>query len=155
MSPVRRCILSTILLFAPPAALATLGQAASTALANGTASNQARQLRGANGAQVRDQSIVTPSGIAVHEFSSGGVIFAIRWSGTRMPDLSRLLGTYFPQYIASMKARGPDRRRAPAAIHSGGLVVHTGGHMRAYHGSAYLPGLVPPGVDLQSLGVQP
>ena len=144
-----------LLLLASPAALATLGQPAATALQDGTPRTQARQLQSASGAQVQDQSIVTPTGVAVHEFSSGGVIFAIRWSGARMPDLSRLLGDYFPQYTAAVKAGLVRRRHPPTNLHDTQVVVHTGGHMRAYYGSAYVPDLVPAGVDLQSLGVQP
>ncbi|MHB1239429.1 MAG: DUF2844 domain-containing protein [Gammaproteobacteria bacterium] len=152
---VQRCTVLLILLLFSPVTLATLGQPASTALNDGTPRIQARQLLGTNGAQVQDQFIVTATGVAVHEFSAGGIIFAIRWSGTTMPDLSRLLGGFFPQYRAAVKARRLGRRRSPTNLHRSQLVVHSGGHMRDYYGSAYVPDLVPAGIDLQSLGVQP
>jgi hypothetical protein len=34
-------------------------------------------------------------------------------------------------------------RRAPVGLRTGDLVVESGGHMRAFRGRAYLPGLVP------------
>ena len=101
------------------------------------------------------QSVQTTSGVEVQEFSANGTVFAIRWAGSVVPDMSQLLGTYFPTYRAALFARSPVFRRAPVAVKQSGLVAHAGGHMRAYFGSAYAPALVPAGLDLSTLGVQP
>jgi hypothetical protein len=44
------------------------------------------------------------------------------------------------------------RRRAAVVLRTGDLVVESGGHMRAFRGRAYLPGLVPP--ELGAAGVR-
>ncbi len=104
---------------------------------------------------VISQSVLTPSGVEVQEFSANGTVFALRWAGATVPDLSQLLGTYFPTYRAALVKRNPAFRHAPVMVNSTGLIAHSGGHMRAYFGSAYVPALVPAGIDLSTLGVQP
>ncbi len=104
---------------------------------------------------VVSQTVLTPSGIEVQEFSANGTVFALRWAGATVPDLSQLLGTYFPTYRAALVARNPAFRHAPVMVNNTGLIAHSGGHMRAYFGSAYAPTLVPAGLDLSTLGVQP
>ncbi|WP_250450091.1 DUF2844 domain-containing protein [Caballeronia sp. ATUFL_M2_KS44] len=93
------------------------------------------------------------SGTVVNEYvSSAGTVFGISWSGPRMPDLSTLLGTYFPQYqqglLAQRAARGG---RGPVSVQDTGLVVHSGGHMGAFSGSAYLPPSLPAGVSASDI----
>jgi Protein of unknown function (DUF2844) len=84
------------------------------------------------------------SGTVVKEFiSPSGKVFAISWSGPFIPDLRQLMGTYFDQY--SQAARTIVRRpgRAPLNIQQNGLVVQSGGHMRAFFGKAYLSDQLP------------
>lgn len=136
-----------------PTARATLGQPADSASNDGTPVSGLRQLRQSTSAsQIQDQHVMTPGGIQVHEFSANGTVFAITWSGTSLPDLQQLLGSYFPTYAQAMQARGA-QRRAPVAVDTSAVVVRNWGHMRAYGGSAYVPALVPAGTDLASLGV--
>jgi uncharacterized protein DUF2844 len=90
--------------------------------------------------------ITTKSGITVKEFvSAGGVVFGISWRGPVFPDLSQLLGTYFPQFQRAASAQAPYHRRH-LMIHTAQLVVETGGHMRDLRGRAYLPALLPAGM---------
>jgi hypothetical protein len=93
------------------------------------------------------------SGTVVNEYvSSAGTVFGISWRGPRMPDLSTLLGTYFPQYqqglLAQRAARGG---RGPVSVQDTGLVVRSGGHMGAFTGSAYLPPSLPAGVSASDI----
>jgi hypothetical protein len=82
------------------------------------------------------------TGTRVREFvSPAGKVFGVAWAGPFMPDLKQILGKYFDQYAAALKTR--PIRRGPLAIRGPGLVVDTGGHMRAWAGRAYVPELVP------------
>ncbi len=84
------------------------------------------------------------SGTVVKEFiSPSGKVFAVSWSGPFIPDLRQLMGTFFDQY--SQAARSTVRRpgRAPLNIQQNGLVVQSGGHMRAFFGKAYLSDQLP------------
>ena len=143
-------------LVSAPGAHAALGQPASSALADGTPALQARTLRAAGSTQVTDTTVTDPSGVTVHEFSGlDGVVFAITWSGTTIPDLQQLLGSYFSGYQDWLRAHPAPSYRAAVGVRTPQVVAHASGHMRAYSGSAYAPSLVPAGVDLASLGVQP
>jgi hypothetical protein len=93
--------------------------------------------------------IKTASGTVVREFiSPAGRVFGVAWQGPFVPDLSRLLGSYFQQYsaAASQQQQVSSGRRS-LNIQTPGLVVQSSGHMRAYSGRAYDPTLVPGGVD--------
>lgn len=80
-------------------------------------------------------------GTAVREYvSPSGTIFGIAWDGPVMPNLSQWLGAHFAAFQAA--ARGA-RHRGPLVIHSGNLVVESGGHMRALRGRAYLTDAIP------------
>ncbi len=104
---------------------------------------------------VQQQSVLTAQSVTVTEYSASGVVFAIRWSGPVIPDLSRLLGTYFSQYAAKTPTPTAVTRNRPVTIQTLDLVVHAGGHMRAFSGSAYVPSLIPAGLSLITLGVDP
>jgi len=76
-------------------------------------------------------------------------VFGIAWRGPQMPDLNEMLGSYFPQYVAGVKAvkAGRGGGRGPVAVDQSGLVVHSGGHMGAFNGQAWLPPALPAGVS--------
>ena len=89
-------------------------------------------LQAAGGAQVREY--VSPA----------GVVFGVSWGGPTMPNLRQLLGAHFDTFVAS-----PNRQRGGhghLAVHEGSLVVESGGHMRSFHGRAYLSDALPAGV---------
>ena len=92
--------------------------------------------------------VKTSGGPVIREYvSSAGRVFGVAWQGPSIPDLHQLLGAYFQPYSAAAqtaKAGHPGRR--PLNIQLPGLVVQTGGHMRALYGRAYDPGLLPQGV---------
>ncbi|MPW18596.1 DUF2844 domain-containing protein [Paraburkholderia sp. CNPSo 3157] len=90
------------------------------------------------------------NGTVVREYiSTAGSVFGLAWSGPQMPDLSDLLGSYFPQYVAGVtnarQLRGGGH--GPGIVQDNGLVVHSGGHMGAFSGQAYLPQALPAGVS--------
>ncbi len=104
---------------------------------------------------VREQTLITPQGVTVTEWSARGQVFALRWQGGTIPDLSILLGTQFEGYRAALRARPRQGLNAPLKVQSGALVAHTVGHMGAFSGSAYLSPLVPQGLNLNQLGIDP
>ena len=93
--------------------------------------------------------IAAPSGTVVREFvSPAGKVFAVSWSGPTMPDLRQVLGPYFDTYVAAVQQR---KARGPVNVVLPGLVVHSGGRMRAFAGKAYLPDAVPAGVQSEEI----
>ena len=88
------------------------------------------------------QHIEAADGTMVREYvAPTGLVFGVAWQGPKVPDLTHLLGAYFPLYQAALPA--PVLRRAPVIVHTEALVVEMFGHMRAFSGRAYLPTLVP------------
>jgi len=94
-----------------------------------------------------------PSGTTVREYvSSAGTVFAVAWNGPFLPDLQQLLGNYFDQYSAGVKAdKASHVGRHPLNLQLPGLVVQMSGHVRDYHGRAYLPSQVPGVVKAEDL----
>jgi hypothetical protein len=137
------------LLLVARTASATLGQPSASALADGTPVLSAHQLAAAAG-PVSEQTVLTPDGVVVDEFSADGMVFALSWAGATVPDLAQILGGGFAPYARAQRAMP---QRAPLTVNSASIVAHTWGHLRDVHGCAYVPALVPPGVDLNSLGV--
>lgn len=91
------------------------------------------------------QQITRNDGIVLKEFvSPDGKVFGISWQGPTMPNLSQLLGPYFPAF---QQANQSSHRRGPLAIHTGPLVVETAGHLRAFHVRAYVTSLLPDGIS--------
>jgi hypothetical protein len=95
--------------------------------------------------------MTVPSGTVVREFvaTGGDRVFAVSWQGPFMPDLQQLLGSHFAEFTASAAQHGP--ARGALGVNRPELVVHSGGHMRAFSGFAYVPALVPEGVRIEDL----
>ena len=73
-------------------------------------------------------------------------VFGVAWDGPQIPDLRQILGNYYDQFERSAAQRRLVHQRGPLAIEEPGLVVYSGGHMRAYTGKAYVPAELPQGV---------
>jgi hypothetical protein len=87
--------------------------------------------------------ITAPDGMIVKEYvAPGGMVFGISWRGTTMPDLRDLLGSYFPEFQQSVASTAGTRHRS-LAVRTDRLVLESAGRMRAFHGRAYVPGLLP------------
>jgi len=84
--------------------------------------------------------------------TSDGTVFAVAWHGQFAPDLEQLLGAYFDQYAAGVKAQKASYvGRRPLNLELPGLVVQRRGHVRAESGRAYIPERVPLGVKAEEL----
>jgi hypothetical protein len=95
---------------------------------------------------------VASDATTVREFvNPAGVVFAVAWNGLVHPDLSALLGSYHGEY-SSAKRQLP-RRHGQKRTHVKGdrVIVETWGHMRNLQGRAYVPALVPAGVNIDEI----
>ena len=91
----------------------------------------------------RETSLAT--GTLVREYvSDGGIVFALTWEGPVMPDLRSLLEKYFDAMV-NESARMPRAGRSQLAVDNQDVVIHSGGHMRAFEGSAWIPAALPAG----------
>ena len=131
-------------------ARAALGNDAASALAD--AANLHATLSSESRPQYNIQEFGVASGIHVREFlNQDGIVFAVSWSGPVLPDLQRLLGAHYAEYAAALAALSHPGLRRSVRVASSGLIVESGGHLRAYTGRAYLPALVPGGVSAAEL----
>ena len=106
--------------------------------------------------------ITMPSGAKVREFvSPAGAVFAVAWEGQFPPDFQQLLGPYYQQVqqaIEQQKAAEQSkdtqqsrRRRGPVFVQTPGIVFAQTGHLRSFHGQAYIPQLIPQGVQTSDI----
>jgi hypothetical protein len=94
-------------------------------------------------------TILSPTGTTIREFyGSNGVIFGVAWQGPWQPDLRQLFGSYFEPYQRALQTgRKAHKTRGQVAVDAGSVVVQIGGHLHAIVGAAYVPQLIPSGVD--------
>lgn len=120
---------------------------------NDRAAMKAASIQARQGAVYSVHEIQGETGTTVREYvASDGTVFAVAWEGRFAPDLQQLLGAYFDQYTAGVKAQKAGYvGRRPLNLELPGLVVQRRGHVRAQSGRAYIPELVPPGVKVEEL----
>jgi hypothetical protein len=95
-------------------------------------------------------SASTAEGVTVHEYASrDGVVFAVTWSGPVRPDMTALLGSYFPNFAAA--ARRGRHGTGPLVERNGDLQIESIGHQGQFTGKAWVPRLVPAQVDTGNL----
>lgn len=138
---------STLLPLPLPAA-AALGALASSVEVDQAHMNATRDVNAA--ALYTVHTLTVPSGTEIHEFVSNetGLVFAVAWRGPFMPDLQQLLGESFQTFVDAANSGGA---RGSGVVQKPGLVVFSGGHMRAYSGKAYLPDKMPSGVSVDEI----
>src|SRR5437763_9049698 len=97
--------------------------------------------------------IRSAAGTMIREYvSSSGTVFAVAWQGPWMPDMSQVLGAHYEHYQRAMTARARTRRsRGLVVIDDQDLVVQMSGHPRSFSGRAYIPGLVPQGMQIDAI----
>lgn len=151
-------LLASFLLLLPFPAWAALGDNAASVL-----TDQARMkgtLRSTDNRTYVLHEITMSSGAKVREFvTPGGAVFGVAWEGQFPPDFQVLLGAYYQQAQEATTQRsatqpegGSVRRgRGPTVIQTPGLVLYQTGHMRSFHGQAYIPQLVPQGVQASGI----
>jgi Protein of unknown function (DUF2844) len=134
----------------PLDAAAELGGQASAMAQEAVRFKAVRRATLGNGYTVHE--LQTDNGITIREYAAtSGRIFAVSWNGPVLPDLTALLGGYFPAFKQAVDARRSAGLRGPVAIEQDDLVVHSGGRMRAFHGRAWVPSLLPPQVTIAEL----
>jgi len=96
--------------------------------------------------------IRTPTGHVVHEYAAAdGRIFAISWAGPTIPDLRQLLGENYFAKFQQVAAERKHYGRGPVLIETPEFVFQQTGHLRDFHGRAYLPLSLPQGVDASAI----
>jgi hypothetical protein len=119
---------------------------------NETAVRQDEQPLGATFALSRTRlfslyALTTPDGVHVRQYvSAPGQVFAVAWDGPTLPDLETLLGSYFPLYL-----QGQRQKSRGVRVHQSGVVIESGGMMRAFVGRAYLSDRLPANVTAQDI----
>ena len=142
-------LLSFLFLVLPFQAIAGLGDNAASVLSDRARLKGVLRSTDAHGYVMHE--ITAPTGSVVREFvSPAGAIFGVAWEGASPPNLEQLLGPYYDQakQAAAQKAR---QGRAPIVIEAPSLVFYQTGHMRNFHGRAYIPQLVPPSVKASDI----
>jgi hypothetical protein len=94
----------------------------------------------------------TSGGAMVREYiSPAGRVFGVAWQGPVMPDLQQVLGAYYERFAATAQEQRRRGVHGPVGINESGLVLQSGGHMRAYTGKAYIPEMLPEGVRADAI----
>jgi hypothetical protein len=136
-----------LLMVSVPAA-ATLGEDVTSVQADQAQMQGAVHITSA--AKFAVHEIQLPSGTVVKEYvSPAGMVFAVSWKGPWLPDLQQVMGRYFEQYTEAAKTK--DGGRGRRVTEQPGLVVQSGGHMRAFFGRAYAPQMLPRGVVAEDI----
>jgi len=93
--------------------------------------------------------LTSPNGTVVSEYvSPEGKVFGVSWRGPFLPNLEQLLGSYITQVQQAAQSQ-PRRRGGPLIVRANDFVFVSGGHQRAFHGSAYVPSLLPKNVSAE------
>ena len=91
---------------------------------------------------------LTREGLTLREYSSlDGVVFGVTWNGLAHPDLDMLLGSHLSDYHRALKSTSQINRRKFSTINGNDIIVEKAGHMRSVHGRAYIPSLLPSGMN--------
>ena len=140
-----------MLAWLPSAAHATLGGDIATITANQQHLSAKRSVQTMTNGQRHDLTLA--SGVVVREYlSAKGAVYAVSWRGPRQPNLTELLGGYFAQLSTPQKGRRRGGHHH-LAINNDDLVVQASGHNNYFSGRAWVPSLVPAGVE-PTLAVQ-
>ena len=142
------CSIVVALTAAAPA-LAALGGDATSVQSDLVRMKGALRIRSSAGFTVHE--ITTSYGTVVREYlTPADKVFAISWRGPVIPDLRQMLSSYYGQYeqAASAPHLGGHRH---LAIERPGLVVQSGGRMRAFYGRAWAPDLLPQNFSVSAI----
>jgi Protein of unknown function (DUF2844) len=108
------------------------------------------QLREAAGQGYSVKQLSSANGKVVKEYvSPAGLVFEVSWHSPTMPDLRQLLGSYFQQMQQATQSQSRRQRRRSLVVKTKDFVLVSGGHMRSFHGVAYVPSLMPPNVTAE------
>lgn len=96
-----------------------------------------RVSRDANGVTVREYVLPT------------NVVFAVTWDGPVRPDMTSLIGSYFPRAVSTSAMHG--RGTGPLIDRSADFQIESAGAPGHASGKAFLPRLVPTNVRVEDL----
>jgi hypothetical protein len=139
-----------LLVFSPPAS-ASLGGTSNSVETDRAHMNATSQIMQHDGYSIHE--IKAPQGTVINEFiSTEGRVFAVSWHGQFPPSMQQILGIYFDQYVAALKAQAQLSQTQPRVyghrplnLQLPGLVVQISGRTGAYSGRAYIPDMLPQG----------
>ncbi|MFZ6645150.1 DUF2844 domain-containing protein [Undibacterium sp. TJN25] len=119
------------------------------------ASDSGRQLRMLSANNARANYSVSEStlssGTVVREYvASNGSVFAVSWNGPLIPDLQTLLGKH-AETLNTAAASKPRAGNSQLSVSRPEVIIHSGGHMRAYQGRAWVPADLPSGVTADDI----
>ena len=128
-------------------AIAALGQGVATVEADRM---QVRAtVRQVSHASYTVHELTDPMNGLVREYvAPGGQVFAVTWHGPTMPNLQQIMGVHFDT-LANI--RHQPGARTHVAAQSGNLVFESAGHLRSFHGRAYLADAIPAGVTADDI----
>lgn len=153
-------------MFATPIAFAELGgaptlapsqriDAVSRKAAAAEATGAAARTESAAGWSTRETT--SDDGMVQREYlTADGTVFAVAWRGPRRPELSVLLGTRYARQMADNARAQRQLGRGSHATTSQAdqtFAVHASSHQRLSAGVAWLPRMLPAGVDPDSLAI--
>jgi len=134
------------LLFATPV-FAELGGNVSSVQSD-QAHMKAATVQVTRGASYNVHEMKAAGGTAVREFvTPGGQVFGIAWAGQFRPDLKQVLGNYYEQFLAAASKNKRSGHGGSLTIEEPGLVVQMAGHQRYSVGRAWIPNMLPQGVQ--------
>ncbi len=140
-----------VALMLPVSAFAELGGDVKSVQRDGVNMKSAVTVRQAQRYTVHE--LASDSRSSVREFATPeGKIFAVAWHGSFHPDYQQLLGPYFQRMQqATQSAQRLRARRAPVMIETPGFVFQSLGHLRGLAGRAYIPQMLPAGVNVEEI----
>lgn len=116
--------------------------------------SSAKNITATSKAQLKQQanydqySFITNDGITVIQYVANGNVFAIKWSGSHIPNLRQLYGAYFPAYQTSKSAyMGTSQHKVTTTIFDAGVTGIAG----AFNGYALLKAELPANLTLADL----
>jgi hypothetical protein len=132
---------------APREAHATLGGVAASVDAN--RKNLGGVLRIERLAYGERHVLVLPTGMVIRQYlSPSGAVYAVSWHGHRMPNVQEILGSYAEQLSHRDRIKGG---RHNMRLTGTDFMMSATGHGQTFSGRAWVPSLVPAGVDLDSI----
>jgi hypothetical protein len=104
--------------------------------------------------QMTTHEITLADGSGIKEYvNAAGQVFAVSWRTRLKPNLQTLLGANYAtlSQAALVQPKGVASMKGQQSLRLSNLVVHQGGRVNAFAGLAYVPALVPAGVDADAL----
>lgn len=129
-------------------ALAALGGDAASVEADRASMKAALRVTPTAGFTVHELQV--PGGMVIREYASlEGKVFALTWRGPGVPDLQKMLGSYYEQFAQA--ASSPHYNHHHLSVRTPDVVVESSGHTRAFFGRAWAPALLPQNFSLSDI----